>query len=77
MNFASIWGQPVKCAFCDQPAQYLCDAPGCDAPMCPQHRNKIGHLCYRGKNKNLSGTIDFCPEHAEGGHVETQAKAVD
>lgn len=54
-----------RCAYCETDAEYFCDEPGCDLPICRAHRVCIGHVCYRGKNKRESGTIDVCRAHRE------------
>ncbi len=61
---------PGKCHYCDRVAVVLCDylsvdPPNktCDRPVCNEHRMKMGHFCYRTKNKSRSDTIDYCKEH--------------
>lgn len=66
---------PGKCFYCDRVAVVLCDflaeatadaaqTRTCDRPVCNEHRKKVGHFCYRRKNKKASDTIDYCKEHA-------------
>lgn len=68
------------CHYCPKPAVVFCDhfegkgglsvvkdgkaLQTCDRPICNEHRRKVGHVCYRGKNKKLSDTIDHCKVHA-------------
>lgn len=66
------------CYYCDRPAIVLCDYVEpikprgleeppypCSRALCAEHRRKVGHMCSRGRNKNLSDTIDYCKEHPQ------------
>lgn len=59
-----------KCHYCDSEAVAYCDYPlygdpilTCSRAICNHHRRHVGHLCYRGKNKKLSDSIDYCSYH--------------
>jgi hypothetical protein len=46
--FVTIKGRKERCM---QMASYLCDWPGCDAPICEDHRLALGP------------ELDVCPHH--------------
>jgi hypothetical protein len=65
---------PTTCHYCPKPAVAYCDFPvnrfgllrelvTCDRAICEDHCRRVGHICARGRNKKLSGTIDYCKEH--------------
>lgn len=44
---------PGDMGCCSRMSVALCDAPGCDVPICEHHRTR--HVA--------KGNVDFCPEH--------------
>lgn len=67
---------PTTCHYCPKPAVAYCDfivvgprgttgIQTCDRAICADHCRRVGHICARGRNKKLSGTIDHCKEHHE------------
>jgi hypothetical protein len=67
---------PLVCAFCTAHADYLCDyvlilgqGKTCSALICSAHHVRVGSYIAcrrdgRGRNTSITGTIDYCPDHA-------------
>lgn len=63
---------PTTCHYCDRAAVAYCDFVvrrqgvhvwTCDRAICSDHLQRVGFICFRGRNKKASDTVDHCKEH--------------